>query len=139
MKKVVSFIGIALFLVRIFENYSQIKSPLGLALNTFGLICFLILLGIALKNMKQKAEDQFEEFVALLQQQLGGGGTGLRCRCLVPVTFFSFGRGNLCGKVECFRLENVFIFRQDSLYYFYLLIVDYLNCSLNMEFCELYL
>lgn len=44
MKKVVVFIDIILFLVRIFENYLHLQSPLGLVLNTFGLVCFLSLL-----------------------------------------------------------------------------------------------
>lgn len=50
MKKVVAFIGITLFLVRIFENYLHLQSPLGFALNTFGLVCFLSLLGAMVKK-----------------------------------------------------------------------------------------
>lgn len=57
MKKVVAFIGITLFLVRIFENYLHLQSPLGFALNTFGLVCFLSLLGAMIRQGKQKIED----------------------------------------------------------------------------------
>ncbi|WP_179924649.1 hypothetical protein [Streptococcus danieliae] len=50
MKKVVVFIGITLFLFRIFENYLHLQSPLGFALNTFGLVCFLSLLGAMIRK-----------------------------------------------------------------------------------------